>query len=129
MREHLVVFQREQFGGGADQVERDFQLADQLERGGRADALVELDELLEVVLGFAAAAALRALQVFTEQRLRTDQQGQGREIVRRLRLQRIGNHPGLATQPDQCFDIKRLCHRCIVLEPSCSSRNTGTHGS
>ncbi|MNZ31301.1 hypothetical protein D3C78_485950 [compost metagenome] len=113
----LVVFQGEQFGGGADEVERHFQLADQLEGRGRADALVEFDKRLEVALGFAPAAALRPLQVFTEQRLRTDQRRRGGEVIGRLRLERIGDCPRLATQLDQCFDIKRLCHRYIVHEP------------
>ncbi|MCY1182607.1 hypothetical protein D9M73_231760 [compost metagenome] len=117
----LVVFQREQFGGGADQVQRYFQLGDQLERRGRADTFVEFDQGLEVALGFAPAAALGALQVFAKQGLWTDQRCHGGKVIRRLRLQRIGDRPRLATQLDQCFDIECLCHRCIVHVPACSS--------
>ncbi|MNR18577.1 hypothetical protein D3C85_1353110 [compost metagenome] len=79
-----------------------------------------------MVLGLAAAAALRALQVLTEKRLRTNQQCQGRQIVRSLRLERIGNGPGLATQSDQCFNVKRLSHWYIVLEHFAVACRTST---
>ncbi|MNM23326.1 hypothetical protein D3C81_337240 [compost metagenome] len=122
MGQHLVVLQREQLRSGAKQVERHFEFIDQLERSARADAVVKLLEFLEMVLGFAAAAALCTLQVLTEKRLRTNQQSQGRQIIRSLRLQRIRNGPGLASQLDQCFNIKkRLSHRYIVLEHSMPS--------